>query len=557
MTPQYAAIIGLFCTCFLCLKPQLHAQDDDQTGVKLFRLTTTNLYGTGIHVAQAEAEAATNPPAFEVNPANVGSPAGIFKYLSANGTATSYPNTVGTNSGHAESVAKFLYGTVSPGPVPGGVATNLAHVDVIDANYFINNYVYQFSFSQVNLGDPIINQSFDFPDTVAGNQSSINFQESLDMAYDNYAAQFNVLFLSSAGTTGTPSTPGTAYNSISVASYNGPDNVGGDSATGPTVDNGRCKPEISAPDQHTSFAIPQVAGSAAVLMQAGLRGDGGPNTNAAVDIRTLKALLLNGAVKQSDWTNGPNAPLDARFGAGMLNLYNSYRQLAAGRQTNYVTASVSSGAVHPPTGATNTVGTLYGWDFTTNTSSSSSDVIHHYYFNVTNSGTAAFLTSATLVWNRHSNASYNPGISPPNIIGINNLRLYLYNTANSNLVICSTSAVNNVQHIYLPKLAPGRYDLQVWKAGGSGIVSTAEPYALAFAFMPVPVLSMGRSGTNVTVSWPAFPAGYLAQATTNLLPTPVWSTNNLLGFSVTNQQIVLPLPPTNQARFFRLNSPNF
>ena len=110
MTPQYAAIIGLFCTCFLCLKPQLHAQDDDQTGVKLFRLATTNLYGTGIHVAQAEAEASTNPPAFEVNPANVGSPAGIFKYLSANGTATSYPNTVGTNSGHAERVAPPLGG---------------------------------------------------------------------------------------------------------------------------------------------------------------------------------------------------------------------------------------------------------------------------------------------------------------------------------------------------------------------------------------------------------------------------------------------------------------
>ena len=557
MTPKYAAIIVFFCTCFLGLNPPLHGQDDDQTGVKLFRLATTNLYGTGIHVAQAEAEASTNPPAFEVNPANVGSPAGIFKYLSANGTATSYPNTAGTNSGHAELVAEFLYGTVSPGPVPGGVATNLAHVDVIDANYFINNYVYQFPFSQVNLGDPIINQSFDFPDTVAGNQTSINFQESLDMAYDNYAAQFNVLFISSAGTTGTPSTPGTAYDSISVASYNGPDNIGGDSATGPTVDNGRCKPEISAPDQHTSFAIPQVAGSAAVLMQAGLRGDGGPNTNAAVDIRTLKALLLNGAVKQTDWTNGPNSPLDARFGAGMLNLYNSYRQLAAGRQTNYATTSVSTGAAHPPAGATNTIGTLYGWDFTTNTSSSSSDVIHHYYFNVTNSGTAAFLTSATLVWNRHSNASYNPGISPPNIIGINNLRLFLYNTANSNLVTCSTSAVNNVQHIYLPKLTPGRYDLQVWKAGGASIVSTAEPYALAFAFVPVPKLTINKTGTNTTLTWPAYPAGFVPQAAGGVMGSPSWSTNNLLPLIITNQQAMVVLSATNKLQSYRLVSPNF
>ena len=38
-------------------------------------------------------------------------------------------------------------------------------------------------------------------------------------------------------------------------------------------------------------------------MQAGLRGDGGSDTNAAADMRTIKALLLNGAVKPADWTN--------------------------------------------------------------------------------------------------------------------------------------------------------------------------------------------------------------------------------------------------------------
>ena len=561
MRPPYPFKFVLICLlCSLCIPgfaPLLNAQVDDQTGVKFFRLATTNLYGTGIRVAQVEAELSTNPPAFEVNPANVGAPAGIFSYQSANGSSSTYPNTAGTNSSHAERVAEFLYGTVSPGDTPGGIATNLAHVDNIDANYFINNYVYQNLSSQPSLGDPIINQSFDFTHTVAGNQTSIYTQESYDMAFDNYAAQYNVLFVSSVGTTGSPALPGTAYNCISVASYNGPDNVGGNSATGPTVDNARCKPEISAPDQNTSFAIPQVTGSAAALLQAGLRGDGGRNTNAAVDIRTLKALLLNGAVKQSDWTNGPNAPLDARFGAGMLNLYNSYRLLAAGQQTNAVSTTVSTGAAHPPTGATNTIATLYGWNLATNTSSTAVDAIHHYYFNVTNSGTASFLTTATLVWNRHINNKFGIGMAPPNINGINNLRLFLYNAANSNLVTCSTSLVNNVQHIYVPALPPGRYDLQVWKAGGTGTVSTAEPYALAFAFLPRPLLTMGHSGTNVTVSWPSYPAGYLAQSATNLTASPSWSTNGLLGFTITNQQVVLPLPPTNRARFFRLNSPNF
>jgi len=552
---KFPAAILLFGAALCLLNPALRGQDDFKTGVTAFRIGTTNLYGTGIRVAQAEAT--NNPPpleSYEVNPANVGSPAGIFTYISTYGTSSTYPNTVGTNSDHAEWVAKFFYGTVSPpGQTSAGIATNIAHVDVLDANYFFNNFVDQYT--PQSLGDAIINQSYKYSATLPGNQTSITNQQLLDTLFDNYGAYFNVLLVGAVGKTGHPGAPGTGYNCISVGAYNGPDNVGGDSATGPTVDNSRCKPDIVAPDQNTSFAVPQVAGSAAVLLQAAERGDGGTPTNSAADMRTLKALLLNGAVKQTDWTNGPSTPLDARFGAGMLNLYNSYRQLAGGRQTNFVSTTVTVNAAHPPTTATNTIAALSGWSFATNTSSATSDAINHYCFNVTNgSAKTVFLTAATLVWNRQYYPYFTPYYSP--IKGINNLRLYLYNTANSNLVACSTSTVDNVQHIWLTSLVPGRYDLQVWKAGGS-TVSTAEPYALAFAFMPTPTLVMGKSGTNVTVSWPAYPCGYLAESATNVAPAPVWSTNNLLNFSVTNQMNVLPLAATNKTQFFRLVCPNF
>ena len=124
----------------------------------------------------------------------------------------------------------------------------------------------------------------------------------------------------------------------------------GNSSVGPTVDNGRAKPDITAPASATSFSTPLVTGAAAVLMQAGLRGDGGGNTNAAADIRTVKALLLNGAVKPADWTNNPPSPLDPRYGAGMLNVFNSYEQLAGGKHGYIVSTSVSSGRPHPPNG---------------------------------------------------------------------------------------------------------------------------------------------------------------------------------------------------------------
>jgi hypothetical protein len=277
-------------------------------------------------------------------------------------------------------------------------------------------------------------------------------------------------------------------------------------------------------------------------MQAGLRGDGGNGTNAAADIRTVKALLLNGAIKPADWTNNAPSPLDTRYGTGVLNVFNSYEQLAGGRHGYIVSTSVSTGGAHPPTGASGTVSTLSGWDFNTNTSSSLYDGVNHYYFNVTNGvSNATFTATATLVWNRQRNQS-----------GINNLNLFLYNAANSNLVAVSTSAVDNVEHIFVPNLAQGRYDLQVWKAGGS-FVSSSETYALAFEFFSTP-LNIARSGTNVVFKWPIYPTGFILESTTNLISPILWNTNNPAP-SVTNNQNYVVLNVTNRYQFFRLWRP--
>ena len=512
----------------------VRGQNANVTGVTVFRAATTNLFGNGIRVAQPEA-VDTGQEDYEVNPADVGQSSSLFSYTDSSGSSSTYPNAYGTNAYHPERVASFFYSTIPVGSAPAGIATNVAHVDCLDANWYMNHYVY--TGIPINLGDAIVNMSFSY-----GTSSGVSFQQSLDTYMDNYAVQYGALFVASVGVTGAPAAPGTSYDCISVAAFN----PGANSAVGPTLDNLRCKPDLTAPDPNTSFSVPQVAGAAAVLMQAGGRGDGGPSTNASTNMITLKALLLNGTVKPLGWTNGPATPLDARYGAGMLDLYNSYRELAGGRHTNQVTTTVSTGGAHPPNGNTNTVPVLSGWDFNTNTSSALNDAINHYYFNVSNSvSSASFVASATLVWNRHANTS-----------GINNLRLYLYNTANSNLVNCSTSAVDNVQHFYNPRLAPGRYDLQVWKAGGI-YVSAAEPYALAYAFVQPPKLTTLHTTNNVTVAWPAYPDGYQLQYTTNLLNTNSWSTNYLAFPTISNQMNLLTFSPTNKIEAFRLVSPNF
>jgi hypothetical protein len=510
----------------------LRASNLDTIGVTLLRAFTTNVDGTGIRVAQPEAAQDTNNPplVWQVNPAAAGQPANLFTYFSSGGSSSDYPNSLGSESGHADAVAENFYG------LSVGVATNIAHVDSYEANYFYDHIIAA-NFPP-DIGDAVVNQSFTF------GALATNTQQTADSQYDNYAVEYQTLFVSAVDNGGHVHAPGTSYNCIGVGAYLYPNNY---SSVGPTIDNGRAKPDLTAPANFTSYSTPQVAGAAALLMQAGRRGDGGGDTNAASDMRTVKALLLNGAIKPADWANNPPSPLDPRYGAGVLNVFNSYEQLAGGKHGYVVATSAASGGAHPPTGSSGTITVLSGWDFNTNASGVTSDSVNHYYFNVTNnSANAVFTLTATLVWNRQQNQT-----------AINNLDLFLYNCANSNLVACSTSLVDNVEHIFLPILAPGRYDLQAWKAGGTpgvGIVSSSETYALAWEFFS-PSLSLALAATNVALTFPVYPAGFFVEDTTNLSPPVVWSTNDLSPPVFTNDQNYILLGATNANEFFRLRRP--
>lgn len=502
----------------------------DTIGVVLLRAVTTNLSGAGVRVAQPEAnENGTNQPlAFQVNPSNsaVAQSPGLFAYASHLGTASVFPNSVGTESGHADGVAGFFYGR------SGGVATNVAHVDSLEADYFYDTFI--------NVPAPpnpnarVINQSFIF------GALPVSSQQAVDSVYDDAAASHDTLFVSGIGNGGQVCAPATCYNGIGVGAY------GGGSSVGPTVDNGRCKPDLTAPAGATSFSTPQVAGAAAVLLQAGLRGDGGGDTNNASDSRTLKALLLNGAVKPANWTNATTSPLDARYGAGVLNVFNSYRQLAGGKHPAIEQTTVSPGAAHPPGSATTDIPVWSGWDFTTSSSSRTSDTIKHYYFNLTNAaGDSPFTATATLVWNRQNGQS-----------GINDLNLYLYDTATDALVAESISGVDNVEHLYLETLPPGRYDLQVLKRGGSSPqrLTSGEDYALAWDFFNLALGITPVSETAVVLTWPIYPAGFGLQSNTNLTSPGAWSA--VTGTpTVSNGLNHLQLTLTGEHRFFRLARP--
>jgi len=518
------------CLLFACRT--VRAQYEGTIGLTILQ-ATTNLNGAGVRVGQPEAEDSSPPNEttnWEVNPATVGDPESLFTWYSNGLFNTNFPNSLGIESGHADAVGGFFYG-------PSGTATNVAHVDNFEVNTYIDYYVFENKNFSSTATDAVVNQSYTFGYLDAADQ------EMVDTNFDNFQVKFNTLFVSAACNFTiypTVCAPGTSYNCISVGAYEG------NSSVGPTIDNGRCKPDIVAPGPETSYATPQVAGAAALLLQAGRRGDGGSDTNSAADMRTIKALLLNGAVKPVQWTNIPPSPLDYTNGAGVLNVFNSYEQLRGGKHGWNFSTNIPMGSAHPPVVLTASEPVLNGWDFNTNNSSSTQDAVNHYFLNATNGVAGSdFMLTATLVWNRHEGKT-----------AINNLALYLYNAANSNLVAGSTSLVDNVQHIFVRQLPQGRYDLQVWKAGGSGIVSTNEPYALAWAITSER-FTVKESGTNLILSWPIYPAGYAVASTTSLMPPVAWSTNNIPGPVLTNGQNVVTLPAVDAAEFFRLQSPDF
>jgi Subtilase family len=505
----------------------------DMAGLSALRSLAPYLNGAGVTVGQAEA--IINATNYEVNPTVVGQPATLFSYhynagLGTQGTNV-FPNFLGGESSHADEVGDDFYGPLF------GVATNVAHVDNFEAITYVFNCVWD----NVPFADAVVNQSFTF------NTYSI----WVDQAYDNYAADNNVLFVSGAGLTKQPvASPATCYNGIAVGVYNN-----AASPWGPTPD-GRCKPDLTSwgnQDTVTSYSTPVVSGVATLLVQAANHGDGGTNIAAAADIRILKALLLNGAVKPIDWTNAPGSPLHLVYGAGAVNAVNSYEQLVGGQHRPGSSEILPLGGAHPSayvanvtplSGAAVTNNLLRGWDLNTvQVTNYVTDAAKDYYFQVTGPGTASSFTgTATLVWNRQAGQS-----------GINNLGLYLYDAISGRLINCSTSMVDNVQHIYIPSLRPGWYDLQVTMSGNTpislydtnGVAYEPETYGLAYEFFATdPQYSV--VGTNLLVSWPAYPSGFALQASTNIV-SALWQNISSLSNPppVLNGFYQLSLPAVN------------
>jgi hypothetical protein len=279
-----------------------------------------------------------------------------------------------------------------------------------------------------------------------------------------------------------------AYNVIAVGKSDGINGIG---TTAIDVDyvSGRTRPELVAPKSTSSNATPVVAASAAILMEYGQNNPGlstdpvetsTSNRDGYTIYNTgrsevIKAVLMAGSDRSTANTSTADITdyriasanqtingLDSRFGAGQVNVYNSYKIMQAGEQNS--DEDLGGGNI-------GTEGFDYDPSFG---GSGDSNTIGSYYFST---GANQKMLFATLAWNIEIDGGN--GLNFSGSAELYDLDLYLYDiTGNQVLLGSSSSAIDNTETIWIPLAAGKDYLLQVVSKSGQGVFNW--DYALAW-----------------------------------------------------------------------------
>jgi len=395
--------------------------------------------GGGVPISQVEAGDSNGFYFPNVNDSNftaVGDPAGVAVVFTDGSGGQS--NGVST---HATGQAQIFYGNTV------GIAPAANAVTIYSANGFISNVL-----KAPNGGDPIAqdfrvqNHSWVGSFAVDPNNpttSELDADRSTLQRFD-YVIDNNeitaVVGLNN-GTAPLPSLLSQSYNAIAVGRSDGLHSSGLTNLVNYGVD--RSKPDLVVPRTSTSTATSSTS-SAATLLHSAVTG------SDAAKSETMKAILLAGATKAEfpTWSRTSTQPLDDTYGAGELNVYNSYLMTVGGQTLG---SSDSTGALVKTASS-------YGWDY--QTINPGSDLFYNFEVPV---GSTAGELSIILDWNVEVTDT-NPGVTFSGSESLANLDLELYDSSAgflSTRIDKSISSVDNVEHIYQTGLGPGTYTLKV------------------------------------------------------------------------------------------------
>lgn len=261
---------------------------------------------------------------------------------------------IGPPSGHATGVARDFYGARSMAP---GVTV----IESYDQSWAIASDGFLHAHTErppeVSLSR-VANHSW-----IHGHndRSSLDLLKRLDylVCVDD--------FIHVGGTnngTHTPDVTTGSYNAVIVGKTNGDHAKGTTAVGGMLYGAGRARPDIVAPARFTSNSAPRVAGAAALLVGFAHRAGAGVSEGRHTGRRTgltiwhaetseaVKAALMAGASRRTNNSTGERLGdvdgygtdetyrtdngLDLRYGAGQLDVYRSYRVLAAGEREGQV-----------------------------------------------------------------------------------------------------------------------------------------------------------------------------------------------------------------------------
>lgn len=228
------------------------------------------------------------------------------------------------------------------------------------------------------------------------------------------------------------------FNTIIVGRTDGGHGAGNTTLYRP----GRSRPDIVAPHQYTSFSTPMVASAATMLHQKAIGTD-------ATRSETMRAVLLAGATKQEfpAWDRTTTRPLDEVYGAGELNVYNSYKILEAGQFAGSTTLPSS------PVGEK-------GWDYQSGINPLGAV---YYDFDIA-AGHTWIDFSMILTWNMNI-IDQDPSLLVFNPMEqLANFSLDFFSSTGGilgPLLDSSLAPSANTEHIYFPTLGSGRYSLRV------------------------------------------------------------------------------------------------
>lgn len=359
------------------------------------------------------------------------------------GVAVSFTNgstSVGSGtSTHATTQARNFFGnTLSFAPEANAVT-------VYEADNYLNNIL--------NL----TGSNSDAPDTQAfkvqnfswvGNlNSDSNDREALRrFDYSIEADNISAFVGLDNNTAALPRLLSQSYNSIAVGRSDGIHSTGLTNLT--NYGTGRSKPDLVAPRSSSSNATSTVS-SVATFLHSSPTVIGTSATNS----EAIKAILLAGATKDefSEWSqidsSGQWRPLDDTYGAGEVNLYNSYLATLGGQFAGGTTSATPVAS--------------HGWDYQTVQPGAGNELLYDFEIPV---GSVANELSIALTWNAIIAAPFHTGdpvVADLNLELVDSNGITVDLDVNEYVEGLSQSDVDNVEHLYLTDLAAGTYTLKV------------------------------------------------------------------------------------------------